>query len=290
MSNTRSARVLTMEGAQAAIRAATAEAGRLGVAVVIVVSDPAGNQIAAARMDGAPMLSLGVAADKAWTVAAFGRPTHWWEESLAADPTLAQLTEGRPLLALAGGVPVVDGNELVGAVGVSGATGDQDRQVAEAAAASAVGGLTAAVMEERIRSYFDACNAADPAAIASFFASDAVHYFPPGMYQGPFVGAKVIAERWVAAVESLGSMWTVDQVIADPASGRAVIEWSHFKTKVGTVLRGDEWYQFDTGTGLITEIRAYYASPQDPDLQRLELGGFDYEGRGYPLEPPFTRE
>ena len=55
------------------------------------------------------------------------------------------------------------------------------------------------------------------------------------------------------------------------------------------VLRGDEWYEFDPSTGLISEIRAYYASPQARDLQRLELEGFDYAGRGYSVEPK-TRE
>lgn len=142
--------------------------------------------------------------------------------------------------------------------------------------------MTNEEMEARIRAYFDACNAADAAAISSHFVPDAVHYFPPGMYGGPFVGADTIAERWVQAVATLGSRWTVDQVITDPATNRAVIEWTHFKTKQGKVLRGDEWYRFDPETGLIAEIRAYYASPQDPALEVLELGGFDYDGRGYP--------
>lgn len=145
--------------------------------------------------------------------------------------------------------------------------------------------MNADEMETRIRAYFDSCNAADAAAIASHFVPEAVHYFPPGMYGGPFVGATAIAERWVQAVANLGSRWTVDQVICDPDSNRAVIEWTHFKTKQNKVLRGDEWYRFDPATGLISEIRAYYASPQDPELDVLELGGFDYRDRGYPLEP-----
>jgi hypothetical protein len=70
---------------------------------------------------------------------------------------------------------------------------------------------------------------------------------------------------------------------------RAVIEWTHFKTSAGTVLRGDEWYVFDSRSGLIREIGAYYASPQSADLDRLELGGFDYAARGYACEPPFVR-
>lgn len=71
----------------------------------------------------------------------------------------------------------------------------------------------------------------------------------------------------------------------DPATARAVIEWTHVKTVDGVVLRGDEWYVFEPGTWLIREIRAYYASPQAPDTARLELQGFPYAERGYPESP-----
>jgi SnoaL-like domain len=149
--------------------------------------------------------------------------------------------------------------------------------------------LTPRHMEELIRKYFDGCNEADVEKMMSCFVENAVHYFPPGMYGGPFVGAKTIAERWVYAVENFGSVWTIDQMITDPRGGRAVIEWTHFKTHSGTILRGDEWYVFDFETGLISEVRAYYASPQDAELQRLELEDFDYARRGYPLDPPVRR-
>ena len=72
----------------------------------------------------------------------------------------------------------------------------------------------------------------------------------------------------------------------DAEMNTAVAEWSHYKTKQGTVLRGDEWYEFDDESGLISEIRAYYASPQVADLQRLELADFDSAGRGYSHRPP----
>ena len=150
--------------------------------------------------------------------------------------------------------------------------------------------LDSGSMERRIRDYFDSCNEADFDKIRSHFVDDAVHYFPPGMYRGPFIGSSEIAERWVIAVQSIGSIWTVDQIITDPTSGRAVIEWSHFKTIQGTLLRGDEWYIFEQETGLIKEIRAYYAAPQDAAIVVNELGGYDYQGRGYPMEPPFDRE
>ena len=112
--------------------------------------------------------------------------------------------------------------------------------------------LTAARMEAHIRAYFAACNAGDVERIASFFEPDAVHYFPAGMYEGPFRGARVIASRWREAVERLGSVWTVDQVLCDPATRRAVIEWSHFKRRQGVLLRGDEWYVF-SARGLIED-------------------------------------
>lgn len=102
----------------------------------MTVVDPGGNVIASARMDGAPLLSIGVAADKAWSVMAFGAPTHWWADAVAADPDLRALTQGRPLLPVPGGVAITTGGALVGAIGVSGATAEQDRAIAEAGAAA----------------------------------------------------------------------------------------------------------------------------------------------------------
>jgi hypothetical protein len=145
--------------------------------------------------------------------------------------------------------------------------------------------LTKPGMEAHIRAYFDACNSGEPERIATYFEPDGVHYFPPGMYGGPFRGALEIGKRWQAAVQNFGSHWTVDHFIGEPETRRAVIEWTHFKRKQGTRLRGDEWYVFSKA-GLIQEIRAYYASPQDRGLNALELGDFDYAGRGYPLEAP----
>ena len=144
-------------------------------------------------------------------------------------------------------------------------------------------------MEQLIRIYFDGCNAADVKKMRDCFVPDAVHYFPPGMYGGAFRGADAIAERWADFVATKGSAWTIDRLVVIPDSDQAVIEWTHFKTAEGTVLRGDEWYLFDAESQLIREIRAYYASPVDQSLQQLELEGFDYEGRGYPLACPVPR-
>lgn len=142
-----------------------------------------------------------------------------------------------------------------------------------------LGGSFRAAAEATIRRYFDGCNEADADKMRSCFVREAVHYFPKGAPQGTFVGAAAIAEGWQDAVARLGSRWTVDHVVVDETRREAVIEWTHFKPKVGGYLRGDEWYRFDD-QGLITEIRAYYACP--PSQPEHELGGFDYEGRGYP--------
>ena len=282
---------VSMAAAIEVIDGCVVEADRLGVNVVISVVDPAGHPVAMTRMDGSPMLSIDVADAKAWTVAAFGHPTTWWAEVLESDPGLGALGgASKRFMPVPGGVPLIADGSMVGAVGVSGATAAQDDQIARAGASSMeFETFTIARMEHLIRTYFDACNSGDAERVAACFVPDGVHYFPPGMYDGPFVGADTIGRRWAEAVEKLGSVWTVDSFVGDPYTGVAVIEWTHFKTRARTVLRGDEWYRFDRDTGLIAEIRAYYASPQSSDLERLELGGFDYQGRGYAMNPPIDR-
>ena len=141
-------------------------------------------------------------------------------------------------------------------------------------------------MERVIEVYIEGCCEADADKITSSLTPDCTHYFPPGMYDGPWVGADLIAKKWCASVVKLGSYWTIDSLIVSPDANQAAGEWTHFKTKQGTVLRGMEWYEFSRLNGLISEIRAYYASPQASDLDRLELGGFDYQGRGFELAPP----
>ena len=148
--------------------------------------------------------------------------------------------------------------------------------------------LTAQGMEQYIRDYFDACNSGDAARIAGYFEPDGVHYFPPGMYEGPFRGAETIGRKWSEAVANLGSYWTVDQCICDPARRRAAIEWSHFKRRKGVLLRGDEWYIFSS-RGLIKEIRAYYACPAAVPARTHELGDVPYAERGYPFKPPAVK-
>lgn len=141
--------------------------------------------------------------------------------------------------------------------------------------------MTKGDIERLIRTYFEACNAGDAAAIAGCFTEDGVHYFPAGTYGGPARGAQAIGDRWAQMVHEGGSQWAIEQVAIDEEAAVAVVEWTHYKQATGQVLRGDEWYRFDDVSERISEIRAYYATPQAGHLSRHELGEFDYRARGY---------
>lgn len=128
---------LTLADARRLIAAGEAEAEKLGVPSNLAVVDAGGSLIAHVRMDGAWLGSIDIAINKAWTARAFDMPT----EDLAK---MAQ--SGRPLFGIdstncgkvvifGGGVPIKSGGTVIGAVGASGGTVDQDIKIAEAAAA-----------------------------------------------------------------------------------------------------------------------------------------------------------
>jgi uncharacterized protein GlcG (DUF336 family) len=119
---------------------AKAEAERQGVAMSFAVVDAAGHLVASLRMDGASFISPDIARSKAWTAAAVRAST--WDaaqvfEGMEAGATsflaaASEMTGGR-FLAAAGGHPIVENGEVVGAVGTSGGSGVQDIAVAKAA-------------------------------------------------------------------------------------------------------------------------------------------------------------
>ena len=140
--------------------------------------------------------------------------------------------------------------------------------------------------EALIRHYFDMCNAADRQGLIDCFTPDGVHYFPPGLPGAPWRGAETIADGWVWCVATMGSKWTIEKVLCAADGREAVIEWTHWKTAIGEVLRGDEWYIFNDDITRIREIRAYYASPVNKVEPVNRLHDFDYEARGYHTQPP----
>lgn len=129
---------LTYAGASAVLDAGLAHAAEIGVPVNLAVTDPAGHLLAFARMDGAPFLSTSIAQDKAWTVAAFnGVATHEFFGLIEGEPALREgIVHRDRLVVFGGGVAIRVDGALVGAVGVSGGSADQDRAIAEAAAAA----------------------------------------------------------------------------------------------------------------------------------------------------------
>jgi len=129
---------ISLAGAHAAIAAAIDAAAQLELSVCIAVCDSGGNPVASARMDGAPILSLEIAVNKAWTVTQFnGMPTSQWWPLIEGEPSLVHgITHTPRLVVFAGGEPVHIGGLVAGAVGVSGGSADQDAMVASAAAAA----------------------------------------------------------------------------------------------------------------------------------------------------------
>jgi uncharacterized protein GlcG (DUF336 family) len=120
--------------AQRVVAAAEAKAGEIGVPMNIAVCDESGVLKAFSRMDGAALLSVQIAQDKAYTAVGFGMPTDGWHEFIKDDPPLASWAVGGidRLVIFGGGYPIKVGDQIVGAVGVSGGHYSQDMEVAQA--------------------------------------------------------------------------------------------------------------------------------------------------------------
>jgi uncharacterized protein GlcG (DUF336 family) len=128
--------MLTLDEATTLLEAARAEADGIGVPMSMAVMDPAGHLVAFIRMDGAPWVSADVAQGKAWTAAAYGHPSDAQKQKAEGLPNfstaLTAMTHGR-YTPQTGAVPVYRDGVLLGAVGASGGTGDQDESVCTAA-------------------------------------------------------------------------------------------------------------------------------------------------------------
>jgi uncharacterized protein GlcG (DUF336 family) len=126
---------LTLAEANRMIQAAIAKSAELNVSVSIAVCDPGGNLLAFNRMDGTSAVSAIVAQGKAAASAGFGRASG----TLQADSPVIQAviaTMGGRMFPARGAVPVIKNGELVGAIGGSGATAEQDEVCALAGAAA----------------------------------------------------------------------------------------------------------------------------------------------------------
>ena len=134
---TRAQPVISAAGAKAVLRAAEAEATETGVPVVIVVVDNGGDLKALLSMDGAPKGAIQWSIDKAVTAASFCTPTHVLAQAMEGVPSAVSSLMGQPHATLApAGFPLVIDGVVVGAIGASGGTPDQDQAVAQAGVAA----------------------------------------------------------------------------------------------------------------------------------------------------------
>lgn len=130
-------KTITTDAADRLIAAAAKSAAEIGVPMVIAITDESGTLKAFRRMDGAPLLSVELARDKAYTAVSFGIPTHSWFDFVKNDPPLLHGIVKTPrLIVFGGGYPIKDGGEVVGGIGVSGGHYEQDMVVAKAALAA----------------------------------------------------------------------------------------------------------------------------------------------------------
>jgi len=124
---------IALAAAKQAMAAAEAEAAKNGWAVAIAIVDSGANLVMLHRLDNAQLSSARIAEAKARTAAEFRRPTKVFEDAVAGGGIgLRVLTFGASVAE--GGVPIVSGGTIVGAIGVSGVQSQQDAQIAQAGA------------------------------------------------------------------------------------------------------------------------------------------------------------
>ncbi|MDO9490308.1 MAG: heme-binding protein [Sphingomonadaceae bacterium] len=137
MSNALSRLSITQAASDRLLEAASAKSREIGVPVAIAVVDESGTLKAFRRMDGAPLLAVEIATNKAYTAASFGIPTHGWHDFIKNDPPLLHGIVHTPrLVVFGGGYPVTEDGQTIGAIGISGGHYEQDMIVAEAALAA----------------------------------------------------------------------------------------------------------------------------------------------------------
>ena len=122
---------ITVEQAKKVAAAAVAESRKNNWFMAIAIVDTAGELVYFEKMDNTQMASIQISQGKARTAAKFKRETKVFADAMAGGANFYLSFDG--LVASPGGVPIVDGGKIIGAIGVSGATGAQDHQVAKAA-------------------------------------------------------------------------------------------------------------------------------------------------------------
>jgi uncharacterized protein GlcG (DUF336 family) len=127
---------ITLEAARKISAAAIAEAQKNKWNMAIAIVDPAGDLVFFEKLDGTQAASTTIAIDKARSSTRFKRPTKALQDALAAGGAGLRMLGLDGAVPVEGGTPIVMGGRIVGAIGVSGGTSEQDGQVAAAAAST----------------------------------------------------------------------------------------------------------------------------------------------------------
>src|SRR5579863_3320126 len=126
-----------IEAAQRIIAAAEKKATEMGRPMCIAICDGDGNLKAFSRMDGAPLLSVQIAQDKAYTAISFSMATHEWYDFIKNDPPLLHgIIKTDRLVVFGGGYLIVVDGQVAGGIGVSGGHYTHDMEVAQAGLAA----------------------------------------------------------------------------------------------------------------------------------------------------------
>jgi glc operon protein GlcG len=123
---------ITFEQAKKVMAGAEAEATKNKWGVVITIVDAGGQLVMVHRLDGAQWGSVEVARDKAFSAVAFRRPTKVFQDLIAQGGANLRLLNVHGASVLEGGIPIVVGGKIIGGIGVSGVTSQQDAQIAQA--------------------------------------------------------------------------------------------------------------------------------------------------------------
>jgi glc operon protein GlcG len=125
---------ISLEKAQAVIQAAVTEANKRGWQLNIAVVDSGANLLTFVRMDGAQIGSIAISEHKARAAVKYRRPTKVFEDFMQEGRSYIGTLDD--VIASRGGIPLVEENKIIGAIGCSGATGSQDEVICMAGAAT----------------------------------------------------------------------------------------------------------------------------------------------------------
>jgi uncharacterized protein GlcG (DUF336 family) len=125
---------ISLERADALLNAAVAESKKRNWKMNIAVVDSGGSLVAFKRMDGAQLASIAIAEHKAKAAATFRRETKIFEAGIQNGLNYIITLDGA--IGSRGGIPIVDGGRIIGAIGCSGGTGSQDEFICKAALAA----------------------------------------------------------------------------------------------------------------------------------------------------------